>query len=303
MLNAKYALVVVGSRRYLPGVSAIINALDYYGTDVDVKYLWWPQDFEDHDEVGKHFFKALAEVKGMLSCDVEVIDLDKYLRGKNPKGTRGWQCKFSGYLYASELQSYDAVALFGADVLPLRDLTPWFQVADKTGLMVMGINAKGSRHFVFDRQTVANATASAPYTTVPLFLKPSLYKDFLRYVWAFGLAHEVGDMISFNYAVDKFDPPKLTQPDLLWVRNNFNVDLVNLDEVDGKKHVITKLTHEHLWTIHNKYWSPRIVGGYVKKTADIDKDLTRHNLGVFQDMYNFFNNERSLKLHADWMNC
>jgi hypothetical protein len=300
----KYALVIAASRKYLPGVNALLNALDYYDNPVDIKYLIFNEEQRKvTDPLTAEFLKKLPTAG--FNFDVEVIKIDDFLKDKPFKNTRAWKCKFSGWKLAGMLANkYAAVAHWPADCLILDNVMAWFEIAEKTDYIVLGFNAKGNYHWQW--QPVRQGTSGCPYTAVPWFYDPAKHADVTDRAYELGLEHQIGDLTAMNYAIHELKPKVLPLPDILWIRNDFfHVDGLGMDAGGDNRYLISQKTHMRLSAVHGRWWSKKTMNGYINKaeirSGEVLRKQTAYVLGLCHQMYKFFNTQHKLKL--DWEVC
>ncbi len=289
---AKYALVVTDSGGgYTYGVNALINGLKYYGNEVTFHHLYL-----------KPLAKAWSEsVQNSDEFDFKSIDLEEL--SKNPsypklskKLGRPGLCKFYRYYYcALELAEYDAVCIMDADMMVVNNIMPWFEVAARTGKIIMPNNDMSPlEHNCYDQNKIGGGS-SPPLHNMPLFFKPSsITKSIFLSIMEMHEKWKVSDMASLNHAIIEAGQMEnvLVLPCCLWlIQSPWNIRLVHR-KIGGLKYLMLHKMGDKVNAIHRPWWRAAYCKKFIEGCrTELTRDITLNNIRLFWDMLYFFNTQ------------
>lgn len=174
---AKYAYVVGATRTYTPELCAMLNSLDYVGNTADMHVL--------AIELDEDFMKQAVE---KLSYKV-IFHVISEAEWQADHGRSEIVCR-KRYWYAAEIgKDYDAVCVLDADLVWVRNPAAFFEVAEKTGLVV-GVSKEQNKvyddpHHQFKGEWII---PEGYYNRVdlcncPTFVNPKVWGDAFRDSW------------------------------------------------------------------------------------------------------------------------
>lgn len=200
---SKYAFIVGATYSYTPELCALLNSLDYVGNKEDFHIL----GIELPEEVINQFSK--------LSYNVihHNITEEEWQEGH---GRSEIVCR-KRYWYAAEIgKDYDAVCVLDADLVFVRNPIHFFEVAEKTGLVV-GVSKEQNKvyndpHHQFNGEWII---PEGYYNRVdlcncPTFIDPKIWGEAFRKSWEWFITGfpdtnmKCPDMDAMNIALIKY---------------------------------------------------------------------------------------------------
>jgi len=263
---ADYAIIWTTTKSYMPGTNASLNALEFYGFDVD-KYIM------TFDDIGSDYKNNFP--------DVNFIDIEFW----NGKKSNFWYLVFSDLKYAIDnlFDNYKVVLFWGGDVCIVDNFMDYFEIADKTDRLVLGINEHhGEGPITLPTNQPYKHTWSVPYADVPFFVpvsKRRVVQNILDY--QFIENSELSRMDGLNYSIRDEKENVFSVPGHLWVMNSPHWGKVRRS---GNNLL---LFGSKMKSFHRKYW----IKNYAEKYAR-GNEISKHNVTVFNHMYRFLNNQR-----------
>ncbi len=285
-----YALVVAYSKAYLPALCGLLNALDYYEHDLDFHLLYY-SDMED---------KVDALLKAGLNFRIIPVKADDLF---NPAQGIYMNLMFVKYNYIEHLQKYKAVCHLDGDVLLVDNLTPYFKIAAETELIPCAEFPHTDIDLLYYRKFDQDwVQRMFPLANFPIFYNPARCYDLMRECWENMPGPDNDDrernneMYVFNKAV--YDTGKLPYilplPGNPWVGDKYvGFEPLSISFQSGKLQ-IRDFIGDRVHLIHNKYWKEGVSEVQLERSAGNSNVI--HNLAVFKQATDFFNNEWKLKL-------
>jgi hypothetical protein len=270
---ANSAMIFSTTRGYMPGTNGILNAMEHYGmTHIDVYVI------QVNFELDQEYKDQWPNVK------FETVDQTMWHEPKNA----GWYCRFAPPWRAIQLlDEYKVVNIHGADVCPLRDQTMYYDMAAKTGQIIVSTNEQGCADY--SRMSVQQPyvhTWMIPYADIPCFVTRH-QKAVLELVL---LLHRRPDctlswMDALNYALRDLGQEAIALPGNLWV---FNLSSQGKVRREGDK---IFYQDQQMNQFHRKYW----IANFCRKYLAPNSPNCGHNHLIFNQMWNFFNRDCRVK--------
>lgn len=308
----KYAFVVSACKKYVPELTGLLNSLEAIGNNHDVFLIGYelPKDFTDQ------FSK--------LSFRVEHYDIPE-AEAREYGGESEILCR-KRYWYAGEWGAhwdpddgfdevgYDAICLLDADMLLVRPVDQFFEIAAKCGLIlgvtleqktVYGTDEDGHDHQrVMGEHIVKEKTWNdKDMCCTPMFINPKRFEDQLKLSW---------EIFTHGYPNTNFKAPdqqalnmilvaeKLTDrvvllPNVQWVSSNEKLlkpyTRMSIQR-DGK---IWTESGEPVFIVHGQYWKLRWRRGQVMARHGCAEGYLGYSFnsdnmarGAMQGLYEFF---------------
>ena len=291
-MSSKYVIVIPCSANYIPGLNATLNGLDKYGNTADVKVIeeGIPEDYKE-------------KARTVFNFDVEFIPIADLLKGEyhlNMKNSSFGRWVFSPYiLYMRIKDKYKVAALVGADMVIINNIMHWFEVAEKTGLIVTCDNPYTMSSFqdLDERHVRLNGLVDTePVSDAPGFMDLSLHEDIIKKtIENSNLTDE--NMRAYNSAIlnlKRFDR-LLVLDSMLWTCGIFY-----LFKVERSMGVNNRMGYfanrERMNSIHKKYWLDSIIyqALYDKVPGTWLYDNTMNNMKIFCNIYRDLNTKHKL---------
>ncbi len=292
----KYSFILTCSKNYIYGLNAILNGLDRNGNTADVNVLWWENSHREFDEVFDNYPQKVKEAG--FGFDVIFTDLAEFLSNYEVKNDNVWKLHFGRWKFIDVIKDkYDAVSQIGADCCIVDNVMNWFEVAHKSGMLIVGDNAMGSYSFKYNEIVQAN---DVPIADLPCFFNPKIHNDVMQRVYEIGLTKKTGDMPALYYSIMEHKRNYIALPDNLWVHNVFYSDLIKKDWLNGVPIILSLRTKVSMF--HKKYWSQVVINSELSRMPEGDtKVIAKHNFEIFHWFYKYFNTE--CKLRLKWIDC
>jgi hypothetical protein len=302
-IKNKYAIVVTDSG-FIPGVNGMLNALEYYGIKADFYHI------HSLNEAVKDFVDELNNSKyfdNYYSINIEDLKNDNRYPSHDKKKESVWYLKMYRYLFAVyELTEYDAVAIFDADMQIVNDITDYFEIAAKTGRILMPNNDfSGNEYDDFNIESIKGA-ASPPLHNMPLFFKPNEEcKKIFSDIPKISLEGTWGDMTSINRSLIKHNKIKdvMVLPNTLWLQTfHYNIKLY-MRKIGGKRFLALSRCGDRLYSFHRRWWFSSICEKEIKEIKQYDsQQIGFNNIKLFWEMTRFFNLEcgHKIKWNEKW---
>lgn len=275
---AEFAVIWTTDKGYFPGTNASLNALEYYGNDVDVYILTW-KDF------------LPIEYKTAWS-NVKFIEIDQSVY---PDRNSGWYFRFMDFDYAIKnlFEKYRAVLFWSADQCFVSNIMQYFEIC-ASGITILGTNEHGTHNRNFSRISKDRPykhTWEVPYTDQPVFVPASDYRLLETVLKHQVQKEQLSRMDGLNYAVRDLDLNVFEVPGELWIQNApYKTQLSEHD-----KSIYLNGSSTRLCAFHRKYWNTTICHNYLPGNDDRSRQISRSNKMLFNRMYNFFNKDCRVK--------
>jgi len=271
---AKYAYVVAANEKYLVPLNIFLNSLEKVGNRRTVHLISWA--------LPKDYLAKLTE----LGYEVIVHEVSQ-----NPKmqelGEGECLMRYR-YKLASELDC-DAVCVFDADSLVVRNLGIWFEIAAKSDVII-GVALEQKRwygegaeehHRVNGKHLIPKTWNDKDIACSPIFFNPGTFGHVFRFTWS----------IIADYDFDhRFKAPDMDAINLAILYQGVRDRVIDLAEAtwSGLHETLLKpLSHvceihdqlftingEPIWVIHGQYLNPIWQGWQVDgQMGMIDREL------------------------------
>ena len=290
--------VVMTAVGMLESANAFINGLDFYGNEVDFYLI-------GKDSEAAYVKKAQA-VKD-LKVDVRFYSIEDCFKHfpapttgeKTKRG--GWHVRFYRYKVAELIApNYSAVSIIDADMLCMNNIMRYFEIAEKTGLIVLPWNSVG---YSVDRindigYDVMRGAACPPYHNMPLFIDPKKWNKMLQQVFQWGLDEPFGDMVTLSKVLFRYNyiSEVWNTPNQHWIQTVFYHDMIE-EKKDNKLYCAL----EPINTIHRRWWNPGVCEKFVNAIkGDEEEKKGRNNVKLFYKYYKKFNTEHKVKIDWPW---
>lgn len=278
----KYAIIVTADIKLLPGVMALINGIRYYGNDVDVYLLYWDggkgvfeRKLDNIKTQGGYDFLNLIDLGFEVSCSIKE---DSWLYNCKPK----FYLKFWRHYYPENLLDYKAIAIFDADMLICNNIMQYFEIAEKTGRILIprntGIHAQEIDNY---SNTAFKASYSPPCHSMPLFYDPKIYYQLFAEIPELAYNMGRGEMVAINKLFHDKHLYKdlLLLPNSLWLGTRWkDLKYEILYGNDGIRHIT--IAGDRAYSIHGRWWTDEFIAKIPQ-----DEQIGKHNGMLFNEMY------------------
>lgn len=294
-MSSKYVIVIPCSANYLPGLNALLNGLDKYGNTADVKVIE-SEIPEDYKEQARTVFNFDVEFIPIL--DMCKPEYGEYYLDINRESSFG-RWVFSPYvLYMKLKDQYKAATLIGADMIVVNNIMPWFEVAEKTGMLVTIDNpyTMSSLNDIDERHIFANGLLDVEPVSDACFMDLALHEDIIRKTLDFSKITDE-NMKAFNsavYQLKKFDRILLLDSQL-WTAGIFY--LFKVEQSMGANNKMSYFANrERINAFHKKYWLDSIIyqALHDKVPGTWAYENTMNNVKIFSDIYRDLNTKHKL---------
>jgi hypothetical protein len=284
----QYAMIWTTDKGYMPGTNGILNALEFYGFDIDTYVLTWG-DFLSEE------YKASWPRTKFIQIDPKWWPVPKAVK---------WYLRLIDVWYTiNNLSSYDAILIWGADECPLNNFTDHFEIASLTNKIIVGSNEHfGSLEPLYSKMTrdwPYAHTWSVPYADIPFFISPKNF-DVLEMILTYHSRDEnkLSYMDALNYALRDLNKEPFVAPGELWVHNvPFRIPLTS----NGRGTVLVKGSSTRMQGFHRKYWNPVLCHKYLPGIKGTQSEVTsRSNKMIFNRTWAWFNTEHRVKWEEGW---
>jgi len=271
---------------YMPGTNGILNALEYYGFDVDTFVLLWEPLEEDY----KNQWPQTKFID---------IDMSWWLEHKPNK----WFLRFADLIYAVEnLTNYDVILIWGADVCPVNNFMEYFEIAHKMKSVIVGTN-EHCRYLDPPFSSLSEEWPykhhwTVPYADVPFFV-PRQRFDLMEKVLEYQRTErcELSHMDGLNYAIRDLGIKPIVVPGELWVHNV--PERIPLKRGNNKKKpngvIHFDKSNTRLNSFHRRYWAIDLC----KKYHPVN-EISRANKMLFNQMWAWFNTDHRVQWMQGW---
>jgi hypothetical protein len=291
-MKKRFAFIVSDSG-FIPGVNGMLNALDYYGTEVDFHLLYWGEETEA-------FAKSREDQIHKAVDLTKLVGTEHYPAHEKGMKEKAWHCKFYRYLYAiHECQEYDAVAIFDADMLIVNDITIYLEIAASLDRVVLPNNDWSNQEYDRINVEAIKGASSPPCHNMPLFFDPKKFKHVFEPLVE--VAREVGvsDMAAVNHCLIRAGEMErvFALPNAFFVLSHYYNIKLHLRDVAGKKFLGLWQGGDRIVAVHRRWWSKAWCD---KFSSDVKEDDARmiadNNIKHFNNLYRFFNTEWKWKI-------
>ena len=293
-MPSKYVIVIPCSANYLPGLNATLNGLDKYGNTVDVKVIeeGIPEDYKE-------------KARTVFNFNVEFIPILDLCEGINrvdiERQSSFYRWVFSPYvLYTRIKDKYKVAALVGADMVIVNNIMHWFEVVEKTGLIVTADNPYTMSSFqdLDERHIRLNGLVDTePVSDSPAFMDLQLHEDVIQKTLEYSKITDE-NMRAFNsaiYNLKKFDR-LLVLNSQMWTCGIFYLFKIE-KSMGANNRMCYFASRERINAIHKKYWLDSIIyqALYDQVPGTWGYENTINNMKIFCDIYRELNTTHKLK--------
>jgi len=289
--NKKYALIVTSSG-HIPGVNGLLNATRYYNINVEFHLLYGSKKVIEY-----------LNTLGDVFPNLKKIELEKLKEKDNyPKHPRkkesAWYYKFYRYFYAiNELQDYDAVAIFDADMQIVNNIMPYFEIADETEKILMPNNDYSNQEYDWHPDYPYHGAASPPLHCMPLFFKPKIFNKIPSRM----LEEPGSDMCSLNNALINLNMMKdiFVLSNSRWVQSHYYHVKLARRNINNKWYLGEHRGGDRIFSFHRRWWIKSICEKYINGVKEREnQEIAFNNVKLFWEFTKYFNTELYHKI--DW---
>jgi len=308
--KSKYALVLVASNQYLPGINEMINALDYYNNQVDLHFV--------HDELPEKYIDEIknADLNYRIVLndfnDLEGSFLKTYPKLFPKDKYHIWT--FLRYWYILQIKDeYKATAILDGDEMILNNITPWFEFASNTKyLMTARHHFRLSEPEDFSQNDVDN-DAALPYFNHPIICNPKVWASFFEFMFERESQYHESDMRTLNKCLYLSDKMKDVFPllDLQWIGAYIWTSKIKKIVLNnGMQYLECENEKARINVIHGKWYGHGFRINQMNGAKPCNKEIMKNNLKLICEMYKKFNLNHKVKISAigdmmneDWDTC
>lgn len=279
-----HAIIVTADYKLLPGVKALINGIKYYGNEADFYLLFWDKpDGDFHQYVDSN----LRSLDFVFPIDLRELVHDESIRVEesvqvHAEANAKFYLKFWRHYYPAKLLDYDSIAIFDADMLICNNIMDYFEIANKTGRILIprntGIYAQEIDNY---SETAFSQSYAPPCHSMPLFYDPKKHHEFFSLVPELARKIGRGEMVAINYLFHKFSKYQdlILLPNSLWLGtrwSDLNYEILYGNK--GMRHITA--AGDRCFSIHGRWWTDE----WIKKIPSSD-DVGMNNGLLFQEMF------------------
>lgn len=282
---SKNALLVCANSAFQPGMNAMINAIDYYGSDIDLHVVVDPN-------LPAEYLDSLRN--NNLNYNLIVRTLDEVIESMEFVYPNYWQNEFQKWAYFRYFyiayymtDNYDAVGMLDGDQIIVNDLTKWFQMVGQTDFMITGFHAFHTVEMEEYCSTVMSNYEKdigykyriEPLFNQPLICNPKLWAPFFKSLLDRLYETHEQDMDCVNktlYYENLFRSVIALSPDA-WIGNCVWHSQIASKTILGKSIFFTLPAHERINTIHGKWYCPGFCQAQ-HRTHTGDKKMVEANI-------------------------
>ncbi len=315
---SKFALVVTGDARYLAGINAMLNAMKYYGMDVD-------------NSIEFHLIHSIPESTGYIQrakvafgSFFHPVNITEYYEECRPeywskqlKHSKS-SMKYARWWYpVDRLSDYDCLCVLDADRIITNNLTPWFDMIARSDMIGLAANDwSDAMYFSYDdhRAMIKNP----PLYSNPYFITGRRAKELFPLIPEYAENPQkyhppyqrptTGDMHPVNLTLLQTGMIKdlYPLPATQWVFVQNGHVMLKERVIQGRNYIGSRKyigIHENgdlIHTIHRRYWGQRmcerLMNGHTKQA----KINAINNTKLIWDFYKFFNTQLYLKIEWIW---
>jgi hypothetical protein len=292
--KSKYALVISADINYLVGVNATINALDYYGNQIDLHFI--------HDDLPDNYWDSLKKsdlnYRIVLHPHKEIVKkfLEEY---PNSFQNRFQQWTYIKYWYMANLrEDYDVVSCWDGDEILLNNITPWYDLVCGTRYMMAAYHAFHNwDHENYDERCFPSDTQ--PLWNAPLICDPK--KWYLLFLTMLKMEETTRwpDMLSFNrcmLALDKMKDVFLLD-DCEWGTQYIYFGMLYERRIGGKDMLVGGPTYFRVNTIHGKWCNKGFTQTLINKTDPVTAGKIINNVALIEKMHKKMNTTHKVNFY------
>lgn len=254
-------MIITADIKLLPGVMALINGVRFYKNDIDVYLLYWDDKkgtFERQlDKLkarGGYAFLKLIDLEYIVSMDRARLVVHNMQQAK-PK----FYLKFWRHYFPEQLLDYNAIAIFDADMMIVNNIMQYFEVAAKTGRILIPRNTNIHATEIDNySDTAFKASYAPPCHSMPLFYDPNRWYEFFQAVPSIALKAGRGEMIVINYLLQDLYDDLFLLPNSLWLGTRWkDLKYEILYGNEGMRHLT--VAGDRAFSIHGRWWAQEAI--------------------------------------------
>jgi len=301
---SKYAIITPCTHGYLPGLNANINALECYENNIDVFII-------NGGDLPADYLEKIT-TPGLFNFKVSVLQVQDLMKDfkdyKPPKiGVDFFHTMIcSPYALMMRLKDeYNIVSLIGADMVVIANIMKWYEIAEKTGLIITANNPFSLNQIEDAGQKDIDEhglLGNMPLSDAPGIFNPKLHESVLKRTME--LVYEFGDnMRCFGAAI--FQQGKknrvLTLPGNLWTSGTYySFQCMKSYEsgMNGSSRPCYFADRERMFAIHRRWWLAPVraypLKGQVEGTQYYKNAI--NNPKICEEIYRIFNTQGKVKI-------
>jgi hypothetical protein len=304
-MDSKFALVVVCNSAYLPGLNAMLNALDYYDNcNLDV-HIVFDKDISDYIQLIKDRFCF-----NVISYPLEGL----FEHGNSSYYNYIWSKYLYVYKYVLPYSGYKAMCFLDADCLVVNNLMDQFYITSRVDRIFLPswtftpiakedlLNAKTP-------QEVDHCLVMLPLGNHPFFFNPEMFGFLVKDIYdsrpnEFTNAdrernHEMYFVNKIIYDL-RCLPAVITLPGHTWVGDGSLGSTGYIPRTNAGKKYLYNACGDRCNIIHNKFWKEGQAAGELERARYCSKEIAElisSNIASIQQMLDLFNNNWRVKLN------
>lgn len=291
--KSKYAIVLVASNGYLPGINGIINALDYYGNKIDLHFI--------HEDLPGDYLKQIKESKlnyRLILQDFpeqEELMLKDFPDVANNKFQR-WS--YLRYWYINKIkEEYDATANLDGDSILLNNITPWFEFVSGTDYLLSG--AHECMYLDIGNWTSKNWEYQRPFYCHPIICDPKKWSNVWSCMFKRERKYRESDMVALNRCVFLLGEKErvFLLPACQWTTGYFSVTPLNKTKI-GERYFLQWIPEKmQINILHRRYYNRgfREHDIEARNLTGERKKIMENNIKLIIEMYKELNEKHKIK--------
>ncbi|MHA1329620.1 MAG: hypothetical protein ACTSR2_00950 [Candidatus Hodarchaeales archaeon] len=287
--KSKYAIVLVGSTPYLPGVNGIVNALDYYGNNIDLHLIYdndLPKDYEEKLKNSDLNYRLVLQPFSTL-VEQMIKEWPKFSpRNKYHEHT------YIRYWYLMKIKDeYKVTSCPDADSIIVNNITPWFEFVEGTRYLLT------AQHLFMwselEEYTKDKLLALLPIFNHPLICDPKIWFDVFKAMFEREAEFHESDMRCLNRVLLLKDRLKDVIPllDCQWAGKYVWEGRLIERQLKGKFYLLGFPNIFRVNIIHGKWWGKGFREAQLRGAAPENREKMRQNLQLILKMYKRLNEE------------
>ena len=305
--KSKYAIVLVGSNQYLPGINGIINALDYYGNKIDLHFIHddiLPKEYLE--EIKKSDLDYRLVLENFTELRDAMVKEWPHFSPRNNYHEHTWL----RYWYLMQIKDdYEVTASLDADSIVFNNITPWFDFAAGTDYLLTAYHY--FRPLDIEKYELKNILTGLPVFNHPLICDPKKWADIFRIMFQRESELHESDMRCLNRVLLLNDRLKkvFVLSDFEWIGGYVWTSELRKRELAGKQYLIGTPNYFRVNVLHGKWYGKGFRENQHKGAAPQNQDKMTNNLKLICEMYKMLNLNHKVKIsvmkniHQDWDVC
>jgi len=291
--KSKYAIVLVGSTCYLPGVNGIVNALDYYGNNIDLHLIYdddLPKEYEEklkNSDLNYHLilqpFSVLIEQ--MISEWPKFSPRNKY-----------HEHTYIRYWYLTKIKDdYRVTSCPDADSIIVNNITPWFEMVEGTRYLLTAQHLFKWREI--EEYNESNLLIELPVFNHPLICDPQVWSDIFTKMFERESQFHESDMRCLNRVMLLNNRFKDVIPllDCQWAGKYIWYGRLIERKLGNRWYLLGFPNVFRVNIIHGKWWGRGFRLAQLRGAAPENRETMKQNLDLIVRMYKRLNEEWKVK--------